>query len=111
MSKSNRGRDIPGNSVASAQAFNKELMRTGEALLRFETLADNLANNMFVVTELRVQCPCEKRSDYLVVVKGFGEEGHLVGFCSGDTLHEALRNVVGRLQSGTLKFRKDEYAK
>lgn len=106
-----RGKDVPGNSVASAAQFDRELMRTGEALLRFETLADNLADGGAVIRELRVQCPGHKRNDYLVVVKADTSEGAVIGFCGGDTLHEALRNLVGRLQSGTFRWKDDEYAK
>jgi len=111
MSKRNSVRDVNGNSIASAAAFERDLAKKGSAMLRFEQCLESLEEAEIYVEGLNVRLPGSGRSDVLVVVKATNGQQRWVVFCSGESLVAAIMNFVGRHQSGTLEWKEDQYAK
>lgn len=104
-------KDIAGNSVASAAAFDRELSRIGAILLQWEQAIESLAEDEILVVGMNVQTAAAGRADYLLVVRAWASGRKLVTFCSGDTLHSAVGNFVGKQRSGTIVWKEDQYAK
>lgn len=106
-----RNRDIPGNAVASAQAYQRSMVGLAETLVRFERLADRLWEEGTYLTNISIRLPDDDHADYLMVVRGRNGDGQVVGFTSSDTLRDTVRRGIASLENGTLKWQEDKYAK
>ncbi len=107
--KSDRSTDVPGNSVASAQAYQRQLVKASEALMSLEDTLSWYEDEEKWVYSIRVSMPSEDRDEYLGVIKASGVEGDQIAFHQGGTYLETLVGVAQRLKNRTLKWRDDEY--
>lgn len=102
--------DERGNSMASAQAYQRMLVRQGETLIRFEKVWDDYEQEACELTQLRVIFPGIVGGEYRVVLKATMNGEKFVAFHNAPTLLEALVGLVNRLENRSLKFKEDQYA-
>lgn len=107
---SRRNSEVPGNAMASAALFAKEMVRAGESLYQMEYTLDTLFDKEVVVTSIRIRTPGLTQEGYLVVVNALVLGDAVVGFHGDTTFGKAVIGVIERLRNGTIKWKPDEYA-
>lgn len=103
-------RGVDGNSVASAAEFDRQMQQLGIALMRFEGVADRLYDQETSLLSMSIRLKGDGRADYLIVLRARYEGAAWVSFHSADTLAEAMRGMVARLENGSVKWKEDQYA-
>lgn len=79
------------------------------ALWRLEKLMDIEYDGELRVTEIRVRSAREAGEDILVTIKAQTYDGKkFIGFHAAQSLPEALRGAVERLNNATLKWKEDK---
>lgn len=100
-----------GTSRAGAAAFQRQLMRLGEAIYRFESLHEIMFDNEGYIKKLSIMPVSPIRGQFMMVVTGFLHGEHVVCFQQGSSLDDCLLSFINRWANGSLKWREDEYAK
>lgn len=103
-------KDIPGNAMMSQMAYQKEMVRLGQHLVRFEGMVEQLFEEDIEIQGMSIRVPQEEGQDYLVTVRAFEEGKKVVAFNSGATFAEVLRGTLARLQNRSLRWKADSYA-
>lgn len=103
-------KEIPGNAMASHQAYIDQLVKNAQYFQRFEKLTAQLFDNDCELVSLTIKLPTEEDGEYLVVVRSFVNGKKMVGFHGANTFMEALRGLITRLENHSIKWRKDKYA-
>lgn len=102
-------RDVPGNSMASALAYQKSLIKQAEALWRFDRILGAYLDEDVRLTAMRVIIPTLDGDEFRIVLKAERGGEKYVAFHAGGTLIEALVGLLARLENKTLKFKEDQY--
>lgn len=103
------GREIPGNSLGSQLEYQRQLIRLAESLLRFETVADSVFDRGDELMYISCRLKGSARSEYLLVLKARIGGVPVVSFHAAETLAEALRGLIARVENGSVKWKVDEY--
>ncbi len=69
-----------------------------------------LAQSGHFVVGMNIKWPSENNPGFLVVVRAVHEEGPVVAFHGADQLLETMLGFGGRVRSGQVVWRKDEFA-
>jgi hypothetical protein len=101
--------EVPGNAMASQQAYTRQLVRQAELLLRWEGIVNRLEDEEVWVDGLSIRMPTYDRPDTFVTVRAHTPTGKIVAFHGAPTLYEAVAGVVARVENRTLKWREDQY--
>lgn len=100
-----------GNSIASAAAFDKEMVRLGLGLIRVDNTLERLFEEDIVVLDIRVRIPEYAGAEFLCICSARIGGEHVVAFSSGTTFIDALRGMLARMENGTVKWSVDKYRK
>lgn len=106
---STRG-DVPGNSLASAAEYQRQMVKSAEQLMRLEAVLDRLDEQGTFVLGMSIKVKGFDRNDYLVVLRAQVGNERVVSFHTGDTFLEAVRGMAARLENGSVKWKEDSYA-
>lgn len=101
--------EIPGNSIGTAQAHQKWLMKAGNALSMLSEGFERYDEETGVVHSIRFAAPGVERSEWLAIVSVESGDGRQVAFSSGEDFMSCLVTVANRWRNGSLKWRADEY--
>jgi hypothetical protein len=101
--------EVPGNALASAQAFTRGLLRQAETISLFEHSVERLEDDDTWVRSLSIRLPDGVRTSYLIVARADTPEGAVVAFHDAPQLLEALGGFCERLRNGSLRWKPDEY--
>jgi len=102
--------DVNGNALASQVAFTRELVKVGETLLRFDKTLERLDGEGVWVVSIKLRAPTDDTNTWLAVTHARVNGEGKVGFHGGDSIFETLKGVLGRLESGHMKWKDDLYA-
>lgn len=61
------------------------------------------------VYQIQLRAPMRDQQDWLMLIKGVGEEGPVIAFHSGRTPAECMLTYPPRMRAGKLTWREDEY--
>lgn len=106
-----RSGDVPGNAMASAAAYTKQLVRLGEKVYDLDRIINRLDESDLWVEALRFRAPNDNDSQWLAVVTARQDGTPVVGFHGAATFQETLEGLVNRLANNSMKWRPDEYKK
>ncbi len=85
------------------------MLRQGERLLAFESVADRQFDKGITIKSLKARCPQGETGGYLLVVTAVGEGGPVVAFQDGDSLAEVIVGFINRLENGSVKWKEDQF--
>jgi hypothetical protein len=108
MSKTS-GKDIPGNSLASAQAVARTLIRQAETIAMMEFCTRDWEDADTYMGNMTIKFPTYERSEYMIVARCQKEGQALVCFHNAPTFLEVVSGFCERLRNGTLKWKEDQY--
>lgn len=104
-------KELPGNSVASAALFTREMVALAEQLIRFSDKVDRLIESEASMGNLTLRPPRVPAGEWLCVCRLRSEGVWYVAFVSARSLSEVLRLVAAKWENGSLQWREDDYAK
>lgn len=94
----------------SQAAMDRFVYQNGRAVLSIEHHAFRLLDEGSQIKALRFKGPDDRHGEWLCVVTARIGEEDLVSFTSGASFDDVFRSVSNRLDSGTMKWKDDEYA-
>lgn len=100
----------PGNSVASAAAFTRELVAFGEQLMRFSDMLERGESTGTTYGNITLRPPVSQGGEWLAIMRARTESGQYVAFVSARSFAELLRVTSAKLENNTLKWKVDTYA-
>lgn len=106
MTKKDRG--IPGNALAEAAAFDRELVRIGKAVKQLESLCFGHAKEGFVVTYVNFRVTADEGEDVLAIGKACWDGEKVIAFHDGSSFADALVGFTNRFRNGQLKWKEDK---
>lgn len=96
---------------SSTVRYNKWLMDTGRGVLNIEAYQEAIQEDRPTLTKVTVKCDPDDEEGVLLIVNGYQAAEWLVAFHREATVGQGLASLGNRLRNGSLKWRKDEYAK
>jgi len=99
-----------GNTIAAQAAFERELMRFAQIFYRSDTILDRLFENDVIVRRVSVTMPTETKPGYTAVVTAQVNGKAAVAFHGGETLGDAMKGLLERMENGSLTWKEDRYA-
>lgn len=109
MEKPKRERDVPGNSLASAQAVTRRLVAVAEQLYRAERVLDKSAEQDTYLLQVKFRAPNEEQGTWLAVVTAWVGGVRMVAFVQDASFAECARTVWASLESKTIRWKEDTY--
>jgi hypothetical protein len=103
-------KEVPGNVVASAVAFQTHLMKIGQHVQDIDRLVWEATDKRPVVYAINLKCDPDDEQGVLAILRGYKPDGYVVSFHREDTVWECLVGVSKRLANNSLKWKEDEYA-
>lgn len=89
------------------ERWEKRLRAIGMAVELVTRCTEPGGNRTFVLTEVRAQLDADHGTGVLLIVKGEGDTGKIVGFVGGADLGTALLTLKKKLAVGAVRWRED----
>lgn len=105
-----KGQDVPGNAVASAQAYQRTMVLAAEQIMRFGLIQSRLEEDNLWLMGMSIRTPAATGSEFLVIMRAQRGDDHYVCFASSDTLLDSVRRMCAMLENNTAKWKEDKYA-
>lgn len=105
-----RNKEIPGDTIASQRAFDKEMVGRGVLLGRLEGYVDAYAEDEVFIQGITIRVPQDIGTDVLVVVRAVAAGESVVAYHAAPTLGEAIVGMGRRMQNKSLRWKEDKYA-
>lgn len=102
--------DVPGNAMLSVAAYQKRMIKLGEALMRLEATLERLYDEDILILGLSVKFPNEEGADYFMTVRAQVDGELKVAFHGAATFAESVEGFVNRLVRKQLRWKADKYA-
>lgn len=109
MKKQGGSKDTPGNALASAAAFDRELIKFALVIYRAQDVLERLFEEDIWVQRISISMPNDQRPDYMAYVSAVQGGKKIVGFHGGASLHECLLGTMNRLANGSMKWNPDKW--
>lgn len=101
--------EVPGNSMGSQQAFEKQMIRAASQILRFENVVARLHEDAIIIKSISIRIPTNPGGDFLAVIRSDKDGSASVAFIASDTLLDVLRKATATLENKTAKWKDDKY--
>lgn len=102
--------EVPGDAVASAAAFERQLVRYGKALYDFERAVWKYEEDDIYIDSIRFRSPAGPDGEVLAIVKAYAGNAPVIAFHSGTPFAECVFGTITRMTNKSLKWREDKYA-
>lgn len=102
-----RGMQAMGRQSGADARFEKRLRALGFAVVGLQNAHDRVKDEGVRLTDLRFKLDADNRTSVLVILKGEGGEGPLVGFTGGLDLETAVLSAWGKVKAKTVHWRID----
>lgn len=106
-----RGKEVPGNTLASQLAFDKAMVTNGIKLGRIEQYITTYAEDEIYIQGMSIRVPQDIGEDYFVVVRASTVDGSKVAFHNAAEFGDLIIGLANRMQNKSLKWKDDKYAK
>ncbi len=104
-----RGKDVPGNVLATQAVIVRNSLRVTGVMDRVENAHRSGSDHDPWLVGFRVKFPEDEEGEFFIVLQGEDSAGAMVAFHSSISLGEAIRGALERYMNGSLKWRKDVY--
>lgn len=104
-----RSKDLPGDTLQSQSAFDREVHKVGMRVLNIDRFIDKGVDDKIVVRAIKFRAGNVPGAEWLVVITAYSPGGPIVAFHSGDGFRETLVGLASRLSNGSLKWKDDQY--
>jgi hypothetical protein len=102
-------KDIPGDSRASALAYQQQMVRLAQQIVRFEQVLERMFDEDEEILGLSVRIPSTEGADYLITVRARIGEKRKVAFHASYSFADTIRGLVARLENRSMRWKEDQY--